>query len=445
MTIDLKLIDARMLTDRGILEGGIAIDEGRIVRIAKTPNLPDSDSVIKLDGKLALPGLIDAHVHLRDLELSYKEDFTTGTTAAAAGGFTTVLDMPNSKPPTDSPNRLREKMDVAANRILVNTGFYGIIPSHGYEKMAQEGAAAFKIFLNRSTPALDVKDDLSLSAALRECAKANRPIAVHAEEHSLIERAKQRLKLGPHTPEDFLKVYGGEAETASVARMLSIARDLSARIHFCHVSEPGSLTSIQKAVSAGRKITSEVTPHHLFLTKDVIRKLGGKAVMDPPPSTETGASALWRSLRDGRIDIVVSDHAPHTLEEKEKTDIFEVAMGIPGLETTLPLMLTRLNLGEISLERIVSCLSRRPAEIFRLTRKGRLEAGFDADITIIDLKKRHRIDSSAFRSKAKYSPFDGVAVTGAAAKTIVNGEVVMDEGEIQAKPGMGRVVRVEQL
>jgi dihydroorotase-like cyclic amidohydrolase len=166
--------------------------------------------------------------------------------------------------------------------------------------------------------------------------------------------------------------------------------------------------------------------------------------MDPPPRTEAEASELRRGLREGWIDILVSDHAPHTLEEKEKADVFDVPMGIPGLETTLPLMLTRLNSGEISLERLVNCMSRRPAEIFGLTRKGRLEAGSDGDLTVIDIKKKNRIDSSNFHSKAKYSPFDGVVTTGVAVKTIVNGQVIMDEGAITAKPGAGRIVRVER-
>jgi len=444
LTVDLSLIDSKMLTPLGIIEGGIAIDEGKIVKIAKTPNLPSSDTTIDLQGKLTLPGLIDAHVHLRDLELSYKEDFTTGTAAAAAGGFTTILDMPNSKPPTDSPNRLREKMTAAETRILVNTGFHGMIPSQGYQKMAEEGVAAFKIFLNRSTPSLDVESDTSLSAALMECAKANRPIAVHAEEHAHIRKARERLGPAPHTLEDFLKVYSGEAEVASVTRVVIITKSLQASIHFCHISQPESLATIRKATGAGRRVTSEVTPHHLFLTNSVVRKLGGKSIMDPPPRTEAEASELRRGLREGWIDILVSDHAPHTLEEKEKADVFDVPMGIPGLETTLPLMLTRLNSGEISLERLVNCMSRRPAEIFGLTRKGRLEAGSDGDLTVIDIKKKNRIDSSNFHSKAKYSPFDGVVTTGVAVKTIVNGQVIMDEGAITAKPGAGRIVRVER-
>jgi len=444
LTVDLNLVNTKMLIPLGIIEGGIAIDEGKIVKIAKTPNLPSSDTTIDLQGKLTLPGLIDAHVHLRDLELSYKEDFTTGTAAAAAGGFTTILDMPNSKPPTDSPSRLREKIDTAETSVLVNTGFYGMIPSQGYQRMAGEGVVAFKIFLNRSTPSLDVESDTSLSNVLTECAKANRPIAVHAEEHAYIRKARERLGPGPHTTEDFLEVYSGEAEVASVARVVKVTKGLQGSIHFCHISQPESLATIRKATGADRRVTSEVTPHHLFLSNSAVRKLGGKALMDPPPRTEAEAGQLWRSLREGLIDILVSDHAPHALEEKEKADIFDVPMGIPGLETTLPLMLTRLNLGEIPLERLVNCMSRRPAEIFGLARKGRLEAGSDGDLTVIDIKKRIKIDSSNFHSKAKYSPFDGIVATGVAVKTVVNGQVIMDEGEITAKPGAGRIVRVGQ-
>ncbi|HID17052.1 TPA: dihydroorotase, partial [Candidatus Bathyarchaeota archaeon] len=212
-------------------------------------------------------------------------------------------------------------------------------------------------------------------------------------------------------------------------------------IHFCHVTTAESLNEILRAKTReGLRLSTEATPHHLFLSEEELRKLGGKALTLPPLRAKALADALWKETVKGGVDIIASDHAPHALEEKRGDSAWEISPGIPGLETTLPLLLTKVNLGEISLGKVVELLARRPSEIFNLKFKGELREGFDGDVTLISLRERHEIDSAKFHSKAKYSPFDGFTCVGKAAKTIVSGKLVMEDGEIIGKKGDGSII-----
>lgn len=437
--VDLNLINAKISLKNGFIEAGISIEANRINKIAKLPNLPKASKTIDVKGNIVLPGLIDVHVHLRDLELSYKEDFTTGTCAAAAGGFTTVLDMPNTQPPTNTPERLKKKIQRAKDRVIVNVGFYAAFPKQFKQivEMYRNGAIAFKVFLYHPITELDVNCDDVLLKVFKGVKQLNRPVAVHAEEGEIVQRIEEDLrKSGKSSLNYHLKAHSIKREVNAVQRVVKLAKKTGSHIHFCHISAASSIKHIKRLK---QHITCETTPHHIFLTKDVLRKCGNIALMNPPLRSRLNTTRLWHALNDEWIDILASDHAPHALQEKKNENIWEVSPGIPGLETTLPLMLTQVNNGRMSWGRLTQILATKPAEIFQLNR-GFIKTGSVADLVIVDVNQEYKIDSSKFYSKAKYSPFDGRKVKGKPIKTFVSGRLVYDSGEIVSEPGSGTIL-----
>lgn len=443
MLVDTVLVNAKIPTAQGVLEGGIAIEDGRIRTIAKEANLPRADSRIDVCGNIVMPGLIDAHVHLRDQELAYKEDFFTGTCAAAAGGFTTVLDMPSYAPPTDSALRLRERMEVARGKVVVNVGFYASFPSETEEidAIVEAGAIGFKVNPFQPMSSLDIEDDMVLSRAFERAAGMDTLVAVHAEKRSLVRRLEEGLKdRGDVSIQAYLRAHPPRAEVEDVERLIRLARETKVRVHFSHISTPTSVSLITRARGEGVKVSSEVTPHNLLLTEETLSRLGEEAVMDPPLRSDAEIIGLFEALVKGDVDIVASDHAPHSLEEKRRANVWEIRPGVPGLETTLPVLLTMVNDGRLTLNRLIELLAQRPAKIFRLGGKGLLRPGYDADLTVVNLTERHTIDPPEFYSKAKYSPFRGWRATGRAVKTVVRGRIVMEDGEVISRPGDGRIL-----
>ncbi len=444
MRVDLILTNAKIFLAGQLVEAGMAIEGCRIAKIAKEPNLPQASEKMDLKGLVVLPGLVDAHVHLRDQELAYKEDFFSGTAAAANGGVTTVVDMPNNKPVTMDLDTLKERMRLAAERAIVNVAFHSAPPRRIQEMrgMVQAGAKAFKLFLSHKVGGLDPDNDDALLAAFSETARLGVPMAVHAEDRGLIERATTEMRRkGSHGADAYLKAHSSEAEAMAMNRVIGITERSGARAHICHVSTRQGLGIVASAKGAGLPVTCEVTPHHLLLTSGDFRKMDALALTNPPLRSKDDVRALWDTLNAGTIDILVSDHAPHAQEEKEKASIWDVAPGISGIEMLLPLMLTQVNKGRLPLSRLVQIASEVPAKIFGLSGRGSLEAGNRADLVVVDLDKKWRIDASEFHSKAKYSPFDGWQVKGKPAKTFVGGRLVMDDGEILARPGDGCALR----
>ena len=443
MQVDLVLHNGKIYTPKGFVEAGIAVEEGRIFKIAKETNLPRASSKLNLDGNLVLPGLIDSHVHLRDQERAYKEDFFTGTAAAAAGGFSLVIDMPNNKPLTMNAETLRERMKLAKKRVLVNVAFYSAFPKTVREvrEIVKEGAIAFKLFLLERIGGLNIDDDDAMLQAFGEAGKMNAPVAVHAEDKKLFQSNMKALRdENRHDIDAYLEAHSPDVETKAVQRIIRLAKKTKAQIHFCHISSAKSLSLIKKAKATGVNVTCEVTPHHLLLTSSDLKRYKNLAITVPPVRTKRNMKALWEALKQGLIDTLGSDHAPHTLEEKKAESVWNIKPGIAGLETTLPLMLTQVNEGRLTMAELVQLTSKRPAEIFHLKDRGNLSEGYIADLVVINPKHEHKIDASKFYSKAKFSPFNGWKVKGKPVKTFVNGCLVMDEGEIVAKPGTGQVI-----
>jgi len=444
LTTSINLINVKIPFGEELLEGAIHVEDRRIIKIGKEANLPRADRTMNAKGLIALPGLIDAHVHLRDLQLSYKEDFYTGTCSAAAGGFTTVLDMPNTIPATDSSIRLNEKCEHAEKKIVVNVGFHAGLTDKLEEitELARLGAVSFKLNLYKPTPEIAIEDNELMTQLLLKCEDTRRPVTIHAEDREFVERNKAQAKTGKKpTIEDFLKAHSKEAELLALKRMIDLAKITRARLHICHLSAVKSLDSIEQARRIGLRLTCETSPHYMFLNENHLRRLKGIAITIPPVRDSTNSRMLWNAFINNRIDIIATDHAPHTEKEKAVDNIWEISPGIPGLETALPLLLTRVNKGQLRLGRLVRAMSEEPAAIFGLKRKGRLSRGGDADLTLIDLKAKFKIDSTKFHSKAKLSPFDGFKCQGKPVKTFVGGKLVMDDGEIVAEKGTGSILK----
>ncbi|WP_455367910.1 dihydroorotase [[Eubacterium] cellulosolvens] len=429
----------KIIADDSPIQAAIEIDSGKIKKIAKPSLIPRKKQVMDGEGRIAIPGLIDAHVHMRDLELSYKEDFYTGTCAAAAGGFTTVIDMPNTRPLTDSPLNLRKKILSAQEKTVIDIAFHCLPPvnTRMIDEFISLGAKSFKLYLGE----ISLEDYLhqSLPDLLTKCRFHDIPLTIHAEDSQIIKAEKEKLDNGRiRSIEDFLRVHSPQTESRCIEKIVKLIS--INKIHLCHLSSHQSLKTLRSSKSP-LTITKEVTPHHLFLNVEHLFKFQGEALTNPPLRSELDRTAVWNALTSGDIQIIATDHAPHTLEEKHRSPVEKIPPGIPGLETCLPLLLTKVNQGDITLTDIIRLLAKNPAKIFNIQNKGQLKEGFDADIVLIDLKKKHQIKPENFFSKARYSPFAQYHCEGSVNMTINRGEIVYKNGEIVINKGAGKVLR----
>lgn len=415
--------DCKILPEN--MEISLGIQDGKILDIKKIA--PKKVDCLDLKGSVVLPGLIDAHVHFRDPGLTYKEDFRTGSRAAANGGFTTVMDMPNTLPPTNTPRDFKDKMKIGLKKSVVDFGLHaGVVDVKYIRELARLRPASFKIFM-------DMVDNDFLMEAFGEIKRldVDHLISLHAEDQQLVKNFTEQVKKKGSAPELYAQARPAQAEIDAVASGLKLARKFGQKIHFCHISTEKSLQLIKQAQTMGIKVTSEITPHHLFLDSSYLKKFKTLAKTNPP--LRDTLNRLKIPDLD-KIDIIGTDHAPHTIKEKEK-DIWEAPPGIPNLETTLPLLLTQISRRNISIAQIKRLLCENPARIFNLKNKGFIQKGRDADLVVVDLKKEGVVDPDNFHSKAKYSPFEGFKVKGMPVMTIVRGDVVMVEGEILRHPG----------
>jgi len=356
--------------------------------------------------------------------------------------------MPNNNPVTMNAETLKNRMNTAESKVLVNVGFYSEFPKETEQiaDIVKTGAVGFKLYMAEQIGGANIRDDQAVSEAFTTVAELERLTAVHAEDNEALEEVENKLKKDKRNDIiAFLKAHSEEVETKAVRHMLNLKRQTTMQLHFCHVSTQNGLEMITDARKSEMPVTCETTPHNLLLSTDDLKRIGTLALTMPPVRDRHHIDALWNGIKSGSIDILASDHAPHTLEEKEAETVWDVKVGIPGLETTLPLMLTEVKRRRLTIGDVVRLLAENPAEIFRLKGKGYIVEGSNADLTIVDLTKKHKIDASRFHSKAKYSPFDGREVEGVPVKTFVNGQLVMDDGEIIGKPGSGQIIRRQWL
>jgi len=326
-----------------------------------------------------------------------------------------------------------EKMSKAAGRLFSNVAFQGALVEDPSEmkRMVEKGAVAFKLYLNKALETFDSSDKAKLRNALQGAKDANALVTVHAEDGTTIKKIQQRSQAqGRNSIRDFLNAHGPEIEVSAVRTILNLSRKLALPIHICHITIPAAVKLVRKF----RHATCEATAHHLLLNHSVFEKQGTLATCVPPMRNDRQRRGLWQLFSRGEVDILASDHAPHTLEEKGREDVWSVPSGVPGLETSLPVLFTQVREGKLSLRRLVEATATSPAKIFRLARKGALKEGYDADIALIDPKAKTRIDPENFLSKARYSPFKGVQCTGKAVYTIVNGALIVEKGHIVGPP-----------
>jgi len=421
MTVDLTIKNCKLWYKKKTLAFGIAIDEGKIVSISKDTKLPKSDHKIDCKGKIVLPGLIDVHVHFREPGFTWKEDWLTGSKAAAHGGITYVMDMPNTDPPTTSVRNLFEKKELA-KKSVVNFGLYsGVITENinDIKELAQH-SSAFKIYMSESTGGLKLDDNVLLTKAFSNITKTDKVVCVHAENQAINERLLRRYRKSSD-PFEYSFSKPVESEVTAIKDAIDIARRTEVKLHICHVSTKDGLNLIKKA-KKDVNITCETCPHYLFMTQNDLREKGTLAKMNPPLRIKEHQIALWKGISNGTIDILSSDHAPHTMEEKLQ-DIWIAPAGVPGVETTLQLMLDAVNKKMIKLDRLVQLMHRNPAKRFGLTNYG-TEIGKDANFTIIDLKKEWKIKNEDLLTKCKWSPYDGWEGKGIPVSTVINGKEV---------------------
>ncbi|HIH36495.1 MAG TPA: dihydroorotase [Methanocellales archaeon] len=423
---DLVIKNARLVLAGDILEAEIAIADGKIVRIAKDIV---TEHIIDAHGLLVLPGMVDVHVHFRDPGLTHKEDWYTGSSAAVAGGVTSVVDHPNTIPPTTSVEYFKVKLREAESKSIIDFGINaGVVQAAELEGLWASGITAFgEIYMADSTGGLSVDDD-TLWKSLQIITRLGGIACIHAEDEQII---RERIeKLGDKTdPSAHSSSRPNGCEVAAMAKAIRLAQDTGVKLHICHLSTREGLSLI------GAGITSEVTPHHLFLSQKDWDRLGTFGKMNPPLRSELDRESLWAGLY--KIDIIASDHAPHTTEEK-KQDIWRTPAGVPGVETSLPLMLSAVKKGIISIQRVIELMATNPARIFCLREKGEIAVGKDADIVLVDLNDVKLIKARNLHSKSGWTPFEGM--DGVFPKmTFVRGEL-MYNGEIVGEKGYGRFI-----
>ena len=406
-----------------LVDADIRVEGGKIAAMGSDLSRSGSE-VIDLKGRLVLPGLIDLHVHLREPGFEWKETIATGTRAAARGGFTAVACMPNTRPVADSPEVIRRIRETAEREGAVRVLPIGAITrgERGREltdmaALKEAGAVAV------SDDGVGIQDSRVMRDAMRMAASLGLPLVAHCEDDSLA--AGGSVHDGEFAARHGLKGIPGEAESVHVARDILLAEATGVHYHVCHISDANSVRLVREAKRRGQRVTAEVTPHHLLLCDEDIPGPDPDYKMNPPLRTRRDRAALIKGLKDETIDIIATDHAPHTPEEKGE-GMERAPFGIVGLETAFPLLFTHLVLtGELSLGCLADLLTRRPARLFGLP-WGELTVGGDADLTVIDLEEERAIDPDAFLSKGRNTPFAGWRVKGWPVLTLVAGRAVWD-------------------
>ncbi len=393
------------------------------------------EEVIDAGGRLVLPGLIDSHVHFRDPGGTHKEDFLTGTQAALAGGVTTILDMPNTQPPTVNRERLAEKAALAAEKAVVDYGFYlGATESNVEEAAtASDAAVALKLYMGYSTGSLLVTEFAPLYRHFSTF-PLHKPIVVHAED-------EQSLKyFAALHPRDHNHARPALSAQIAVSRALAIAEKTGRALHIAHTTTARELELIREAKQKGVHVTCEVTPLHLFLSEEDQHRLGNFGKVNPPLRSESDRAALWTHF--DTIDTIATDHAPHTRAEKNQP--YEQApSGMPGVQTMLPLLLTAASEGMVTLNEIVKRCVVHPARIFGLKTKGALEIGKDADIVLVNPRVEYELTDEQMLSKCGWTPFAGRTVTGRIEQVFLRGSLACERGRFLLKPGSGKPVLLE--
>lgn len=437
-TYDLIVRGGEVVNHAGRGRADVGVRDGRVAFVGDLGQA-SAGEVVDATGLTVLPGVIDTQVHFREPGLEWKEDLETGSRAAVLGGVTAVFEMPNTEPATTDAHALADKLARAADRMWCDHAFY-VGGTHENAAFLGElerlpGCCGVKVFMGASTGSLLVPDDDGVADVLRH---VSRRATFHSEDEYRLAERRPLARTGDWTSHP--EVRDAESALRSTHRLVGLARELGKRIHVLHVT-----TAEEIAFLAGHKdvATVEVTPQHLTLTApEAYERLKGLAQMNPPIRSAEHVAGLWAGVAQGVADVIGSDHAPHTLEEKARPYPASPS-GMPGVQTLLPVMLNHVAHGRLSLERLVDLTSAGAQRVFQIAGKGRMAEGWDADLTLVDLKARRTLRHADMATRSGWTPFDGLEVTGWPMATIIRGRVVMRDGELQA-PAAGRPVRFQE-
>ncbi len=442
---DILIKNTRIYYNNSLQPAEIIIEGGKVTKIAKDLRVSSSDLIIDAGGSLTLPAGIDVHVHFREPGMTAKENWYTGSCAAAAGGVTTVIDQPNTIPPTTDRRSFEQKLKLARKKSIVDFGINGGVTGN-MEKLKELwnlGVTAFgEIFMAESTGGLNINEE-TFEEALVEIKRLDALATIHAEDEKMRLELEGLLK-GDVSPDYHSRVRPNACEAAAVQKALELISRLKVRAHFCHLSTLEAVGMIRKEKYLARKenktplFTSEVTPHHLFLSTRDWERLRSFGKMNPPLRGNHSIKALVNGINDGTIDMVASDHAPH-LESEKDVDLRVAPSGVPGVETLMPLMLAAVRKNILPLSQMIMLTSWNPARAFGLDAqgKGRLEVGFDADLIIVDPRAIQPIKAEMLHSKAGWTPFEDMDAVFPQ-YTLSRGEVIWAEEFINAKAGRGK-------
>jgi dihydroorotase len=450
VTVDLVVNGGIIVSPDAEYRASIAVKDGLIYAIGAPEAMPQARETLDASGLHVLPGAIDVHVHFRDPGYPDKEDFASGTAAAAFGGVTTVFDMPNTLPTVGTPQALAAKHAMAAGKAYVDYGLYAVLGEDSIEHvpaLIEGGVIGFKLYMGNTFGRIPSPSTGAMLEAFEVVAPTGKRISLHAETNSIMERRESRLRAAGRTePIAHLAARPAVVAVEAVARAAILAEWTGARIHVLHISSAAELRPLAEAKARGVDITGETCPHYLLLSETDYEKFGGIIRVNPPVREAPNRQPLWDALMDGTVDMVATDHAPHTPEEKTRNDIWTVDCGFPGVETQMPLMLTEVNRGRATLQDYVRWSAEAPAKVWGLyPRKGTLTVGSDADIAIVDLKRSWIIDDALIQSRSKISPWHGRQATALPIHTIVRGRFAMKDRILQEDTrGIGRSVHAIQ-
>jgi len=418
--------NAIVVLPQGMAQVDVAVHDGSITAIGKNLSHAGQEEIIDAEGLHLLPGIIDPQVHFRDPGAPHKEDLHTGSCAAAAGGVTSFLDMPNTKPTIITAELMDDKKAIAAQKCVVNYGFFMGATSTNLKELSRvKNVCGIKIFMGSSTGDLLVDDPDVLESIF---ATGRRLIAVHAEDESVL-RDNQALFSGEHNVSVHPRIRDESAALRATELAVGLSLKYNRRLHILHLTTEEE-TRLLRRLPKDNRISTEVCPQHFTLSApECYEKLGTYAQMNPPLRSARHARALWKALKDGIIDCIATDHAPHTHEEK-KQPYGKAPSGMPGVETSLPLMLNRVNQGDCTLSDVVHWMSEAPARLYGILNKGCIEVGYDADLVLVDMKLKKTVQNGNLFTKVNWSPYHGMCFQGNPVQTFVGGKTVFANGKV---------------
>lgn len=461
---DTKIVNGWIVERGAVRKGTLYLSDGKIGAVTHEDTLGEAKEVIEAEGYYVTPGFIDTHVHSRDPGPVYKEDFHYATRAAAAGGITTLFEMPNTTPPVSNPEQFDRQVANLQPKAHVDFGLWGICVGYlnidDIHPLSEKGVIGFKFFWGYAVHAETYQlmynyepgmpdviapfDDGEVYNMMKEVTKTGQLFAIHSENNDLIQALTKEVMQKPEserTYEDLIATRPALAERLTVRSGIEMAKDLGTRLHILHVSSADGADAVKEAQDQGYPITVETCPHYLYLSNEDYEHVGPQLKVYPPVKYTSDQEGIWKRVKDGTISHICSDHAPHTAAEKDG-DLWHIPAGMCGVETLAPLVLRAVHDQFITITDAVRLLSESQARLHDIfPQKGSLLPGTDADITIIDPDREHIFHRDQLHSKSKVTAYDGFSFHGLPVRTIVRGKSVMIDGKVTGEPGNGQIVK----